>query len=285
MTQRMNVGFIGLGNIGKPCAMHLISEAFNVHVFDISEQACKELEIAGANICPSVAELANNCEHIGICVRDDAQVETLLYGDDGIFSNAQTGSRIAIHSTVTHASMLRWADDAQAHQLNLFDAAISGGANGAENATLCYMVGGDEDTINLSKAVFETSADKIVHAGKIGSGLLLKLCNNLITYAEFMAMSEATKLAEAGGLSIDMLREVGESNGIINETMHMFISSRNALATSCSEEEMQQMFGPFGKLSEKDLDSALGSAAELNVELPSTQALRVRVYDMFLNKA
>ena len=285
MSQRMNIGYIGLGNIGKPCAKHLISDAFNVHVFDISEEACKELESAGATVSQSIAELAQSCEHIGICVRDDEQVESLLYGDQGLLKNAQAGTRIAIHSTVTHASMLRWANDASVYQLRLFDAAISGGASGAENASLCYMVGGDEETVKLASPVFNTSADKIVHAGDIGAGLLLKLCNNLITYAEFMAMSEATRLAEAGGLSVDLLREVGKSNGVINETMHMFISSRNAMAANCGEDEMQQMFGPFGKLSEKDLDSALDSAAELNVELPSTKALRARVYDMFLNKA
>lgn len=285
MTKRMNIGYVGLGNIGKPCAAHLLKGNFNVYVFDLNKSVCAELEAMGASVCNSISELANTCEHIGICVRDDKQVESLLYGDAGIFQNAAPKTRIAIHSTVTHSAIVRWSEEAKKHQLSLFDAAISGGASGAEAATLCYMVGGQKECIDQSTAVFETSADKIVHAGGIGSGLLLKLCNNLITYAEFMAMSEATKLAEAGGLSADLLREVGRSNGIINETMHMFISSRNALSESCNDAEMLQMFGPFAELSEKDLDSALGSANELGVKLPSTQALRARVYDMFLNKA
>ena len=147
------------------------------------------------------------------------------------------------------------------------------------------MVGGDEATVAAASPVFETSADKVVHAGALGTGIILKLCNNLITYAEFMAMSEATRLAEAGGLSAEVLREVGKSNGVINESMYLFASNRNALAQSCSEEQMEELFGPFGKLGEKDLDCALQSASDLGISLPSTAGLRKDVYNLFLNKA
>ncbi len=115
--------------------------------------------------------------------------------------------------------------------------------------------------------------------------MVLKLCNNLVPYAEFMAMSEATRLAEACGMSADTLREVGEGNGIVNETMHRFISNRNALAQGCSEEEMAQIFGPFGDLAEKDLDCALACAEQMNLQLPSTEVLRQSVHELFLNKA
>ena len=150
---------------------------------------------------------------------------------------------------------------------------------------MCYMVGGDAAVVAAATPVLETSADKVVHAGELGAGLLLKLCNNLITYAEFLAMSEATRLAEAGGLSADVLREVGKSNGVINESMHRFISNRNALADSCSEEQMEEIFGVFGRLGEKDLDCALSSADSLGVQLPSTRRLRDVVHALFTIKA
>jgi 3-hydroxyisobutyrate dehydrogenase len=280
----INVGYIGLGNIGKPAARHLICDGMKAHVYDLYQPAVDELVELGAIGCSSVAELAAACQHIGICVRDDAQVEELLYGDGGILANASADTLIAIHSTVTRDSLLRWATDAADRDMQLLDAAISGGANGAEAGTLCYMVGGASDIVSRAIPIFETSADKIVHAGELGTGLLLKLCNNLITYAEFMAMSEATRLAEAGGLSADVLREVGKSNGVINESMHSFISNRNALAESCSEAQMEEIFGAFGRLGEKDLDCALASARELGIELPSTRRLRDSVYALFLNK-
>ena len=113
---------------------------------------------------------------------------------------------------------------------------------------------------------------------------MLKLCNNMITYAEFMAMSEAVKLAEAVGIDFNLLRQVGRSNGIVNDTMHQFISNRNEFAKSCSKEQMEETFGVFGKLGEKDLDCALSCAAELGLKLPSTKALHRNVYELFMNK-
>ena len=68
------------------------------------------------------------------------------------------------------------------------------------------MVGGALSDFDKAKPVFETSADKVIHAGDVGSGLLLKLCNNMITYAEFLAMSEAVKLADAGGIDFNLLK-------------------------------------------------------------------------------
>ena len=284
MTTTMNVGYIGLGNIGKPSARHLIGGLFNAYVFDVYQPAVDELVEFGAVACSTATELAAACTHIGICVRDEGQVEELLYGHQGILESAAVGTLVAIHSTVTRNALLRWSADAAQKGILLIDAAISGGAAGAEAGTLCYMVGGDADVVERARPVFETSADKIVHAGEIGTGLLLKLCNNLITYAEFMAMSEATRLAEAGGLSADMLREVGKSNGVVNESMHSFVSNRNALVKTCTDEQMDEFFGSFGRLGEKDLDCALASAEEMGVELPTTRRLRDCVYALFMNK-
>lgn len=285
MSAKLNVGYIGLGNIGKPSAGHLLCDAFNTHVYDTLPSAMDELVALGATGCTSPAKLATVCNHIGICVRDDSQVESLLYGEEGLLANAAPDSVIAIHSTVSHAALLKWAADAQAAHVTLIDAPISGGAQGAQAGTLCYMVGAEAPTLARVTPVFATSANKIIHAGKVGTGVVLKLCNNLITYAEFMAMSEATRLAEAAGLSSDVLREVGKSNGVINESMYQFVSNRNTLTESCSEAQMDEIFGPFGRLGEKDLDCALASAEELGVDLPSTKTLRESVLAMFLNRA
>ena len=284
MTNTMNVGYIGLGNIGKPSARHLICEDYRAHVFDVLPEAMEELVAAGATGCASVAELAAACVHIGICVRDGAQVQSLLYGAAGIFDNAAAGTIVAVHSTVSRDQILQWAADAAAQGIKLIDAGISGGARGAGAGSLVYMVGGDENTVERARPVFMRSADKVIHAGEPGAGMVLKLCNNLVTYLQFQAMSEAARLARAGGIDIDLLREVGRTNGVVNEQMHAFISGRNAMAAAGSEEDMAAMFGPFGKLGEKDLQCALQCAQQMHVELPFTAALQARVYDMFVNK-
>lgn len=282
MTAKINVGYVGLGNIGKPSAERLISDDIEAYVFDIYQPAVAELEEKGAKGCPSVAELARKCAHIGICVRDDQQVEELLYGEDGILANAAEETIVAIHSTVTQASLLKWAEEAAEQGIHLLDAPITGGAHRAAQGTLCYMVGGDQALVERCTPVFMTSAEKVVHAGALGAGIALKLCNNFIQYTEFVAMAEATRLAEACGLSVDVLREVGLSNGVVNEQMHMFVSGRNGLARSCSEEDMMQFFGALGSLGRKDLQCALDTAADHGVVLPTAEYVRDRIENVFL---
>jgi 3-hydroxyisobutyrate dehydrogenase len=222
--------------------------------------------------------------HIGICVRDDAQVESLLFGAEGILENAEAGTYVTVHSTVTQANLLRWSARAQEKSVRLIDAPITGGAHRAEAGTLCYMVGGDEADVQACTPIFDSSAEKIVHAGSLGCGIALKLCNNFIQYTEFVAMAEATRLAEACGLSVNVLRDVGLSNGVVNEQMQLFISGRNALVKSCSEEEMEQFFGAMGRLGRKDLDCALATALDKGVALPTAEYVRDRIENVFLAK-
>jgi len=284
MSEKPMVGYIGLGNIGKPSAMHLIGDTFKAHVYDVYRPAVDEMVAAGAVGCGSVAELAGLCSHIGICVRDDGQVEELLYGEGGVLANADAGTLVAIHSTVTQANLLKWAGDARDCGIRLIDAPITGGAHRAADGTLCYMVGGDAADIAAGTPVFSTSGEKIVHAGPLGSGIALKLCNNFIQYTEFVAMAEATRLAEACGLSVEVLRDVGLSNGVVNEQMHMFVSGRNSLAKTCSEEDMDKFFGAMGRLGRKDLECALATAADKNVDLPTAEYIRDRIENVFLAK-
>ena len=280
--EAQNVGYIGLGNIGKPSAQRLITEPYRAHVYDVCQPSIDELVAKGAIACRSVAELASSCVHIGICVRDDTQVEELLYGEGGIFANAAHDTVVAVHSTVTQASILKWAGEARNAGIHLIDAPITGGAHRAVDGTLCYMVGGDAEIVDRCRPVFGTSAEKVVHAGELGAGIALKLCNNFIQYVEFVAMAEATRLAEACGLSVDVLREVGLSNGVVNEQMHMFVSGRNNLARRCTEQQMEEFFGPVGALGYKDLQCALDTAEAHSVALPTAEYVRDRIVDVFL---
>ena len=284
MTSKRNVGYIGLGNIGKPSAECLIADSFNAHVFDLYQPAVDELAEKGAIACGSVAELASRCDHIGICVRDDQQVEALLYGEQGIFAHAAKGTIVAVHSTVTQASLLKLQGEAEAAGVHLIDAPITGGAHRAAEGTLCYMVGGDAAIVERCRPVFETSAEKIVHAGEVGAGIALKLCNNYMQYGEFVLMAEAVKLADRCGLDAGKLREVGLSNGVVNEQMHMFVSGRNGVAANASEADMEQFFGAMASLARKDMDCALDTASDHGITLPTAEYIRDCIEAVFLAK-
>ena len=277
-----NIGLIGLGNIGKPLALRLAQSQFVAHVYDVYLPVMKELSEAGATACASIADLTQKCAHIGICVRDDAEVDVVLSGDGGVLANAARDTLVAIHSTVTQANIFKWAERASALGLHLLDAPITGGAHKAADGTLCYMVGGDAGLVERCRPVFETSAEKIIHAGELGTGIALKLANNFIQFGEFVLMAEASRLAEACGLNSDTLRDVGLANGVVNEQMHMFVSGRNAMARSLGAEQMEQFFGPLGRLGRKDLECALQTASDKGVKLPTAEYLRDRIEQVFL---
>jgi 3-hydroxyisobutyrate dehydrogenase-like beta-hydroxyacid dehydrogenase len=280
---RLPVGFIGLGNMGKPMARNLVCDTLEAWVYDVQQAPVDELVALGAH-AGSPAEIARHCRVIGLCVRDDRDVDALLYGEAGMLAQTAPGSVIAVHSTVTQAGLLRWAADAAARGIDLIDAPVSRGKLGKEPHFLCYMVGGDAAVLERCRPVLETSAESIIHAGPLGAGIALKLCNNLITYLEFIAMSEALAIATRSGLSIDVLAEVGRGNGVINDRMVAFAANREKLQEKLGEAGFAAAFGPFGKLGEKDLDAALETARSLGLHLPATELARSTIHDVFMNR-
>jgi len=276
----MSVGFIGLGNIGKPMAKHLLKLGEPVYVHDLAPGPVAELVRLGAQAAAPQA-IAGQCRIVGLCVRDDGDVEALLHGDAGLLNHMQPDSVVAIHSTVTQASIVRWAGEAKGKGIHLVDAPITGGAAGAEAGTLAYMVGGATDIVGRCRPVFATSGRKIIHAGPPGAGIALKLCNNLMTYAAFAAMHEADALARAAGLDPALLAEVGRANGVVTPQMEAFIGNRSQLAAA-GPEALHKAFGPFGALGRKDLLAALASAEQLGLKLPATERLAELIEGVFL---
>ena len=280
---RLPVGFIGLGNMGKPMARNLVCDTLEAWVHDVQQAPVDELVALGARSA-TPADIARHCRVIGLCVRDDRDVEALLYGAEGMLALASPGTVIAVHSTVTQAGLLRWAKDAAERGVDLIDAPVTRGKLGKEPHFICYMVGGTAEVLERCRPVLETSAESIIHAGPLGAGIALKLCNNMITYLEFIAMSEALAIAERSGLSIEVLADVGRGNGVINERMVAFASNRSKLREQLGEAGFAAAFGPFGKLGEKDLDAALDTARSLELHLPATALARTMIHDVFMNR-
>lgn len=279
-------GFIGLGNIGKPMCGNIARQAqrqqLSLSVFDIAAEPLAEMQSLGARVASNAAELARHCAIIGICVRNDDDVEQLLYGDTGMLANAAPGTVIAIHSTVNRSSVMRWARDAEAKGVCIVDAPITGGAAAAQAGSLCIMAGGDEQAVARCEPMFACVGQTVVYAGSVGQATVLKLANNLMNYAAFSAISEASALVKQAGVDIDALFKVGDANGVITPMMKQFIDGRDGLRAACSDEDMRAVFGPFAALAEKDLDCALELAQQLGVSLPLGQAVRRHIDAVFM---
>jgi 3-hydroxyisobutyrate dehydrogenase len=276
-------GFIGLGNIGKPMALRLVQAGLPTVVFDRREAACRELANLGARAATSCAEVAATCDVIGVCVRDDDDVRQVTLAPDGVLPSARSGAVIALHSTILPRTVIEIGHAAAAREVGVVDAAITGGAAGAQNGTLTYMVGGDAALVERCRPVFATSAAHIVHTGALGSGAATKLCNNLIGYLGYLAAFEAAHLAEHAGLSIDALLEVTRSTGAMTDAMLTFLRFRQAIEAQPDTPSLQQTARNFTDLAEKDLAVTLAFAREHGVTLPGTavcQQLMARVYGL-----
>jgi 3-hydroxyisobutyrate dehydrogenase len=277
------IGFVGLGNIGKPMAQQLLKLGEELWVLDVAPGPVRELEARGAHGATAAQVLGARCRIVGVCVRDEAETESLLAGPSGLLASLAADAVLAIHSTVTVQAIRGWAARAAERGIHLLDAPMTGGAAAAERGTLVYMAGGAPLIIERCRPLWATSAHKIIHAGPVGTGMLLKLCNNLLTYAAFTSLHEARRLAEAGGLDPALLDEVGRGNGVVTAQMEAFIAARAQLQTRGAA-ALAQGFGPFAALGAKDLAAALASARELNVALPATAAVAQLIEAVFLDQ-
>lgn len=273
----VKTGFIGLGNIGKPMAINLAESDFATTVFDINAEACEELAGLGAEVAEHPAALAKRAEVIGICVRNDADTYDVITGKNGLLETASPGTLIAVHSTVRPDTIEKLAAVALEKQVAVFDAPITGGAYGAKDKQLCYMVGADDETFAKARPVFETSAKTVVHAGPITAGMKLKLCNNLMTYLEFLAVHEGMKLAQKGGLSLDVLRQVTSENGVLNTSMQMLYDSKKGFDL----DTLNEITAGFKAVAVKDLSIALEFADTLDISLPGAGVAREMIKQVY----
>jgi len=277
----LRAGFIGLGNIGKPMARRILDGGLPLAVFDVVPAPANELAAAGARAVSSPRDVAAESDVIGVCVRDDAEVRAVVLGDAGIVTAAAPGSVVAIHSTILPRTVREIASELAPHGVGVVDACITGGASGAAQGKLTYMVGGDGDAVEKCRPVFATSAERIVHTGPLGSGVSVKLCNNLMTYLGFLAAFEATSLARAGGLSEKALEEVTRANGNLTDQMLAFLTLHRLPPETRADPGFRAMVRSFASLAEKDLSVTLEFARESGIELPGAarcRELMTRVY-------
>jgi 3-hydroxyisobutyrate dehydrogenase-like beta-hydroxyacid dehydrogenase len=204
----MKVGFIGLGRMGAPMALNLCRAGYEPAVYDVREDQINELVRHGARGARSAAEATDGSEIVEVAVVDDAQVEEVLTGQQGVFKKARRGSIVAIHSTVFPDTVKRLAAIGEANGVHVIDAPISGGEVGARQKNLCYMVGGDEAVLERCREVFTTSASHIFHMGDLGNGASAKMIVQVVTCINMLGAHEAELISEKSGLDFAAVQKL-----------------------------------------------------------------------------
>jgi len=206
MNQR--IGFIGLGNIGKPMAVNLLRAGYRMTVYDLRHEALDGLEDFGAVIVESARDIAMQSDVIAIAVVDDVQLEAVVLGPDGALAGAAPGTILLIHSTVSPGLCRDLAVQCERLAVRLVDAPVSGAESGALAGTLTLLVGGEAIDVEACREIFDVVGERVFHLGGVGSGQVAKICNNLMFTVNLRAAFEALRLAEAAGLDENTLRKI-----------------------------------------------------------------------------
>lgn len=267
----IRVGFIGLGNQGKPIAAHLAPRGLATTVYDIAPAPVAELVAGGAKAASSPREVGVASDVVGICVAEDDHVLAVVLGENGLIAGLQPGGLILIHSTVLPQTIERVAEAARARGVDVMDACVTGGSDRATARKLVYMVGGDAALLERAKPYFEATTDMpVIHAGPRGCGAKLKLCVNLNTNILFAAAQEATRLAVASGLSPEVLEQVCRANGQFTELTLGYLKGQRNPESVLASDAYQRFSYAMAALAEKDLAGALQLGRKSEVSLPVT---------------
>ncbi len=195
--------FIGLGVMGFPMAGHL-STAFNVRVYNRSSE--RAVKWQGANkgvICQTPAEASQGANVVFVCVGNDDDVRSVIYGETGILAGISEGAILVDHTT-TSAELARELYSAcQQKRVGFLDSPVSGGEAGAVNGALTIMVGGDDAVFDIAAPVMSTYAKSVRHMGPSGAGQLTKMVNQICIAGLLQGLSEGLNFAERAGLNIE----------------------------------------------------------------------------------
>ncbi len=254
------IGFIGLGIMGRPMAKHLLKAGYPMFILS-SSAASGELKVEGAVLMENLRELVQKADIIITMLPDSPEVESVIFGDEGLQQGMRQGSLFIDMSTIAPATSIKIFKKLQEKNIEALDAPVSGGQAGAEAATLSIMVGGNEKAFQRALPIFEKMGKNITHIGKPGAGQTTKACNQIVVGMTIQAVAEALTLAKKSGVDVAKVRSAllgGFAQSKILDLHGQRIIDRN--------------FKPGFKikLHRKDMNIALQTGKDLSVPLPGS---------------
>jgi 3-hydroxyisobutyrate dehydrogenase len=206
------VGFVGLGQMGRPMARNILKAGFELVVHNRTRAKAEQLAAEGARLADSPADVAAACELVLSCVPGPADVERVYLGEGGVLSRARAGQVLCDMSTIDPETHRRIAAEAAARGAEYLDAPVSGGTSGARDATLAIMVGGSAPAFERARPVFAAIGQSIHHVGPVGAGATVKLVNQMMAAISSLAAVEGLVLGAKAGIDPDLLVEIISSS-------------------------------------------------------------------------
>jgi 3-hydroxyisobutyrate dehydrogenase len=227
------VGFIGLGSQGGPIARRIAEAGFPTTLWARRPGAVESFADTGAAIADSPAALAKASDVVFVCVVNDADVDEVVAGPDGVLTGLAEGGVVVVHSTVHPDTCRRLAERAAQQGVGLLDAPVSGGGAAAAGRRLVVMAGGDAAVLESCRPIIETYGKPVLHLGPVGSGQVAKLLNNLLFAAGLSIAEGAYGLGRDLGVDLGSLGQVfanGSARSYAADTVGMMGARLEALA-------------------------------------------------------
>jgi 3-hydroxyisobutyrate dehydrogenase len=261
MEASMRVGFVGLGTMGGAMAANAARAGFGVSAWNRTPGRGAELADLGITMAGNPSALASSSDIVITIVSDTPDVETVLFGPEGVAQGAPSGSLVIDMSTISPSATRDFAGRLAARGVAMLDAPVSGGSEGAKKGTLSIFVGGDAADLERARPVLDSLGTTITHVGPIGSGQAVKAVNQVILAGTYLGVAEGIILALKAGLDVDQV--VGALSGG---------AAQSWVLTNRSGRMLDNDY-PLGfkvALHRKDLGIALSMARELGAALPVT---------------
>ncbi|MFI5261252.1 MAG: NAD(P)-dependent oxidoreductase [Candidatus Limnocylindrales bacterium] len=253
------VGVAGLGTMGAAMAANLARAGFPLTVWNRTAARAEPLRAQGAAVAGSARELAAAVDVVVCCLSDTPDVAAVLFGPDGVAAGARSGSLVIDCSTISPSATREFGERLAARGVTLVDAPVSGGSEGAQQATLTIMVGGDPDAVTRARPILAAMGRTITHMGPLGDGQATKAVNQVIISGTYMGVAEGLVLAMQAGLDVEKV--VTALSGGAAQSWVLANRSGRMIANDY----------PLGfkvALHRKDLAIALDLAREVGASLP-----------------
>ena len=269
------IGFIGLGIMGKPMVKNLLAAGYKVSFYARKKSVIKEISKIGGSYKNNISEIAKRCKLIILNLPNSKDVYDIVLGKTGLITNITNNTIILDMSTIAPEITIKIYNKLKSKKSHLIDAPVSGGEIGAINGNLSIMVGGQKKIFNKVKPVLSILGKNITYIGKSGSGQITKACNQILVAGTMVAVSEVMLMAKKSGCNLNLVKDAlmgGFANSKILE-LH-------------GDRMIKGNYKPGfkSKLHLKDLNIALDMANNLGLNLKSTKYSRKLIHDSVINK-
>ena len=267
-----NVAFIGLGNMGGPMAINLVKAGHAVQVFDLSAQACQQLQDAGASVAESAADAIVGAQYVLSMLPAGKHVAGVYLGEEGLLARLDASVTVLDCSTIDAATARQVGEAAAELGIGFMDAPVSGGVAAAAAGTLAFMCGGDAQTFDKARLILADMGKNIFHAGPAGAGQVAKGCNNMLLAIHMIGSCEALEMGARNGLDPKVLSEIMLASSGRNWSLEVYNPYPGVMEAAPASNDYQPGF--MVDLMLKDLGLALEIAQQSDFQNPMGQLAR-----------